>query len=417
MIDDLNERRMLRAVLYDVYSNIAEYNLDMYSRLESRIYEEISDPMEKYYIYTCVEVIENIDPIDDFLHPVIPSDLENAIYDMEDINRRLKSNEPFIITSVFMKCSTSVIKKLLEYKRTYKGYITTNKKTYEIDVRLTPCKKYLKEIENLYRVFQNNGIVWNTINCPYAYKFVDIVLDTALDMGENEKIKEISIDLAEYEKFKMPNAILLWNITKFKARDAEFPTPKPVIDRIIYEHRISLENDGLQNGYLVALNNADYIYSRRNSEDLTVVSTDNNQAAWNLLKVKSITNRTKKAYACEILTNKRDLGFIGKFSSVKSMVIRTRGEIARILQSYDEMSKQLQFHEVDILESYSKPQETFDFNTFIDDNIRIDPYKKIMLITFNATNFDDYLLYDKMSFLVSEMQILFPEYKCIGELA
>ena len=416
MISDLNERRMLRSVLQDVYENVIEYNMDMYDRLEDRIYNEITDPKENYYVYTSINTVNNVDPIDDFLHPMIPSDLESTVYDMKEINERLQSGEPVVITSVFMKCSAAMIKKLLERERAYKGYVKTDKEVYEVDVRVKPCDKYVKEIENLYRAFQNNSIEWGTINCPYAYKFVDIVLDTPLSLEQDEKIKEISVDLAEYEKFKVPNAIPLWNITQFKARDAEFPTPMPVIDRIVYEHKIALEDHGVQNGYLAALDNKDYIYSRRKPEELIIVSTDNNQASWEILKVESISNAGKKGYAFELLSNRRDMGFAGKFSSVKSLVIRTRGEIARLLQSYDEMSKQLLFTEVEILEEYNKPFDTFDFNTFIDDNIRTDPHKKIMLITFSAQSPDDYLLQDKMSFLVSEIQILFPEYKCIGEL-
>ena len=415
-ISDLNERRMLRSVLHDVYENVAAYNMDMYDRLEGRIYSEIADPMEKYYIYTCIETVENIDPIDDFLHPIIPSDLEDTVYDMKEINEKLQSGEPIVIASIFMQCSAVMLKQLLERKRAYKGYIKTDNDVHEVGVSLKPCDKYIKAIENLYRIFQNNGRQWNTINCPYAYKFVDVVLDSPIAFGEDERIKEISIDLAEYERFKVPNAIPLWNIIEIRARDAEFPIPMPVIDRIIYEHKIALEGHGAQNGYLVALDNKDYIYSRRNAEELIIVSTVNNQASWNLLKVESIANIGQKNYNFELLTNKRDLGFAGKFSSVKSLIIRTRGEIARLLQSYDEVSKQLRFHEVEILENYAKPQVTFDFNTFIDDNIRIDPYKKIMLITFSTERAYDYLIQDKMSFLISEIQVLFPEYKCIGEL-
>ena len=416
-ISDLDERRMLRNVMLDVYENVVNYNMDMYERLEHRIYSEITDPKESYYVYTSIDTIDNIDPIDDFLHPMIPSDLEDTVYDMKGMNEKLQSGEPVVIASVLMKCNASMIKSMLERERVYKGYVKTDKEVYEVDVQIKQCDKYIKEIEKLYRVFQNNSIEWGTINCPYAYKFVDIVLSTPLPLEQNEQIKEISVDLAEYEQFKVPNAILLWNIVRFKARDAEFPTPMPVVDRIVYEHTIALEAYGIQNGYLVALDNRDYIYRRRKPDELTIVSTDNEQASWEILKVESISNAGQRTYPFELMSNRRDLGFSGKFSSAKSLVIRTRGEIARLLQSYDEVSKQVQFREVEILEEYNKPYDTFDFNTFIDDNIRIDRYKKIMLITFSATDVDDYLLSDKMSFLISEIQILFPEYKCIGELA
>ena len=115
------------------------------------------------------------------------------------------------------------------------------------------------------------------------------------------------------------------------------------------------------------------------------------------------------------MSNSKDLGFIGRFASVKNMVIRTRAEIARIIEAY-KLNDELFFSEVTVLENYKKQIETINFNSFIDDNIRNDNYKNIMLLTFKTKRPDDFLIYDKMSFLVSEIQFLFPEYKCIGEL-
>jgi len=419
MISDLDGRRMLRSVLFDVYENVVDYNMKMYELLEKRIYSETSDFVEKFYIYTCIEMVDKIDPIDDFLHPMVPDDLVEAIYDMAEINERLRSGEPVVIASVYMKCPATVLKKLLDQKKAYKGSIKTDRHIHEVNVQLKPCRKYVDVIEKLYRAFQNNGIEWKTINCPYAYKFVDVILDTPLSMEKSESIKEISVELAEYEKFRVPNVIPLWNVAQIEGVEKEFPALMPMIDRIVYEHTISLDDHGVQNGYLVDFNmeeKKDFIYSRRKEKELVIVSTSSEQATWGLIKIENIENADQGRYMGEMLTNKRDLGFTGRYSSVKSMVIRTRGEIARLLQSYEDISNQLIFREVEIYESYHEPPETFDLNSFIDDNIRVDSYKKIMLMLFGANNRDDYLLEEKMSFLVSEIQILFPEYKCIGEL-
>ena len=68
------------------------------------------------------------------------------------------------------------------------------------------------------------------------------------------------------------------------------------------------------------------------------------------------------------------------------------------------------------LEQYQKIQQTTDYNHFIDENIRIDKFKKVMLIKFQTKDRENYLVLDKMSFLVSEIQVLFPEYHCVGEI-
>lgn len=116
-----------------------------------------------------------------------------------------------------------------------------------------------------------------------------------------------------------------------------------------------------------------------------------------------------------MLSNKKNLGFIGRFASQKSIIIRTRGEIARLISSYD-LRKDLSFYNAELINKYDKQIQTIDFNAFINDDIRDDNSKKILVLQFKADNKDDFLIFDKMSFLVSEIQLLLPEYKCIGEL-
>lgn len=412
-ISDLKERRLLKEILFDVYENVVEYNLMMYEQLEKRIYDEIDDPLDKFYIYTSLELGSSVDPISDFLHPIVDSDIEEMTYDIEEINKKLQHNEEMVLTSIFMKCNYLMIKEILEQEKTYKGFVRTDKDIHEIQVTLKQSEKYIHEIEKLYHIFQYNGILWNTVNCPYAYKFVDIVLSSSLKFKAGEKITEITIDLAEYEQYKVVNAIPLWNVKTIMVQDKSFPMPAK--DRINYDHVVSLSDLGTQNGYMVGLNNRDFMYCKQQEQDLVILSSSDSQQQWELIQIESPFNSRQKDFTYELMSNKRDLGFLGRYASVKSMVIRTKGEIARLLQSY-ELSKELAFQTVEIKEHYEKEKETTDYNSFVDDNIRIDAYKKIMLLKFKAEDREDFLVLDKMSFLVSEMQILFPEYKCIGTL-
>ena len=440
-ISDLDDRRMLRGVLNSVFSGIIDYNADMYVRLEKRIFDEIVDPLEEFFVYTSIEDIDKIDPIDNFLHPMVKEDLERE-YDLEQINESLQNGEPVVLATIYMKCSFTTLARLFKTERTYSGYIKTDKEVYEISVHVKQSMRYIDKIKELYKIFQKNGKSWSTINCPYAYKFVDIVVNAPLALKQGEAIKEITVDLAEYEQYKVPNVIPLWNIKQVKAKDAEFPEesirysienylesvkatsapePMPVVDAIIYDHKIALENYGIENGFMIALDSADYIYSRRTKDQLIIESNDSKKSNWDLLQIENAANIGKRTFSYEVLTNARDYGFSGKLSAVKSLVIRTRAEISRVLSYYRDLSSQLKFDDEDegsvkILDEYNKTIETFDFNGFIDDNIRKDSHKKIMLLTFVAANRNDYLLKDKMSFLVSEIQFLFPEYKCIGEL-
>ena len=412
-ISDLSERRLLKNIMYDVFENVADYNMDMYAKLEQRIYDELEDPLEKFYIYTGLDSAANIDPISDFLHPMLPSDLEDRKFDMEEIHERLTAGRELVLTSVFLKCGSPVIKEMFSRKKAYKGYVKTDRDIYEIQVALRPCRKYINEIDRLYRSFQKNGIAWNTVNCPYAYKFADVVLSSSLALKPGEKITEITVDLAEYEKYKVIDAVPLWNVKHIAVQDKSFPMP--AVDRINYDHVIALGDLGIQNGYIAGSDNMDFIYFKRSEQALTIISPVNEQSYWELIQIENPENDRRKNYTYEVMNNRRKLGFIGRYANQKSIVLRTRGEVVRQLQTYD-LSRELHFRDMEIIERYTREEETTDFNSFIDDNLRVDSYKKILVLKFRPEDRENFLIYDKLSFLVSEIQIMFPEYKCIGEL-
>lgn len=414
-ISDLNERKMYRKIMTEVYEELIDYNMNMYEKLEERIYNEIDDPLDKFYIYSTVIDISDIDPISDFFHPIVQEDLNILNFDMKEIAQKLQSGNEIVISTIFLKCDYLLFQEIINSHKSYKGFIKTNKDIYEINIKLKQSMKYLKEIQNLYRVFQLNLTEWNTINCPYAYRFADVVLNSSVNLKQDEKIKEIIIDLAEYEKYKKINKIPVWNIKRIKVQDESYPMPAQ--DRINREHKISLLETGIQNGYMLAMENEEFEYTKRYKDELIIISKETKQFYWNLLQIENVSNISKNnlKYNFEVLSNRRELGFLGKLASLKALVIRTRGEIARLMTSY-ELRKDLSFYDVELVNKYNKVIQTIDYNNFIDDNIRDNNSKQILVVKFRANNKEDFLIFDKMSFLVSEIQMLFPEYKCIGEL-
>lgn len=414
-INDLNERKIYRKIMTEVYEELIDYNMNMYEKLEERIYNEIDDPLDKFYIYSTVIDISDIDPISDFFHPIVQEDLNILNFDMKEIAQKLQSGNEIVISTIFLKCDYLLFQEIINSHKSYKGFIKTNKDIYEINIKLKQSMKYLKEIQNLYRVFQLNLTEWNTINCPYAYRFADVVLNSSVNLKQDEKIKEIIIDLAEYEKYKKINKIPMWNIKRIKVQDESYPMPAQ--DRINREHKISLLETGIQNGYMLAMENEEFEYTKRYKDELIIISKETKQFYWNLLQIENVSNISKNnlKYNFEVLSNRRELGFVGKLASLKALVIRTRGEIARLMTSY-ELRKDLSFYDVELVNKYNKVIQTINYNNFIDDNIRDNNSKQILVVKFRANNKEDFLIFDKMSFLVSEIQMLFPEYKCIGEL-
>ena len=409
-LSNLNDRKLLRDVLLDVYDNLIQYNLDMYAQLESRIYRELENYGENLTVYSSISYLENVDPISDFLHPMVPDDVD-IMLDMASLGNELNNHPEPIIASVFMKCSNREIARMLNKNQILMAQIKTSEGTHNVNAKAKPCTKYTAQIEKLYRAFQRNNLPWATINCPFAYKFIDIVLTAPFALAEGAVINEITVDLGEYDHYKQVNIIPMWNIKTIEVMENSFPMP--AIDRINYEHSIPLDNK--QNGYLVAMESPDFMYTIRRENEFVIVTTNDDQQPWQLLQLEHISNMKRPGIPFEMLTNNRDRGFVGRFHAVKSIVIRTEGEVARLLCSY-EQSKTAVFQGMDILEKYEKPIETMDYNCFMDDNIRVDANKMVMLLKFKVHGGEKFLVYDKIAFLVSEVQLIFPEYHCIGEI-
>ena len=121
-------------------------------------------------------------------------------------------------------------------------------------------------------------------------------------------------------------------------------------------------------------------------------------------------------YEYNLMTNKVKVNFSNKMSLEKRYTIKTKSELARVINSF-EASKYLKFKEV-ILQDYtdSFDYEAYDVNDFIIDEIRDDNVKKRLILQFEPVDKENYLNKDILSFLVSEVSFLYPEYKCEGRL-
>lgn len=402
-ITDLNERKIMKKVLTDVHEEVINYNMDKYKQLEENIYTEIEDNLDKFYVYICIINRSLINSKSDFFHPI-----SSLIY-----KENIENKEPKF--TIFLKCNYLVIKGLLNLKKVYKVIIETNINNYIVDAILEQNNKYINEIQNLYEIFKLNSIEWNTINCSYLYKFIDIKLSEYPNFQQNEEILEFNINLEEYDKYKSINIIPVWNIKKLCLSDNSFPTPTN--DNKNYIHDIELTKSGSQNGYMISRDNIKFEEVKRIDNSLIITSHLSKQNDWNLIKFENISNIDTENINLEyeILSNKRNLGFLGRFASLKSLIIKTRGELARIAKSYD-LDKSLSFFDVEIVNKYNKTEQTVNYNFFIKDEIRENNSKQIMIIKFQAKDRNDFLIFDKMSFLVSVFQSMFLEYKCIGEL-
>ena len=174
-ISNLDERRMFRKVLEDVYTHIVDYNVDMYDKLEKRIYNEIDDPLEKFYIYTTILDRKDVDPISEFFHPILEQEMEE-LFDLSEIAEKLNAGENIVLTSIFLKCDALTFQEILKSNKEYKALIQTDKNKYEVNVVLKQNTRYIEEIEKIAKSLEENyGTDLEEIIATQRYDFIEKV--------------------------------------------------------------------------------------------------------------------------------------------------------------------------------------------------------------------------------------------------
>jgi len=135
-MEDLEQRKMLKDIISCVFLNLADYQEAFNKNLEERIFSEIEDLEKRYDIYVTVNNRENIDPVDEFLYPVIPSDVEEKEIDAEEIAQKLLKKEEVLLYTVFMNCDYLKIKEIISNKKKFTGEIITDRRKYDIKIKL-----------------------------------------------------------------------------------------------------------------------------------------------------------------------------------------------------------------------------------------------------------------------------------------
>lgn len=410
-IENLEQRQLLKDVIQGVLFNLVDYQEKMNEQLEQRVFNEIEDWESNYDIYATVCPLNQIDPIHEYLFPIFPSDLETSGFNTKEIVEAIENQQSVRLCTIFLQCDSLEIQQLLKRERIFTGQLVTNDGTLQIKVKLEQNKKYIQEIEKLYTIFQINGLPWKTVNNPYIYKFVDCVLIDFPTVKEEIEIVDINIDLEEYDDKKRFDMIPLWNIERMELKNTGFPYP--AIDKVNFEHLISIEQYGNHHAYLVASDEETIRYVKRTKNELTIVSPMDKSGTWNVYKIANIENDSKELLDYPLVSNRRTNQFLHRYVNKYSIELKTKGEIFRLIQSF-EASKLLELVDIKILDDFKGGTTNTYLNFFLKDSISYLSAKKVLLLEFTLNEPKSFITNDILNFLVSEVQRHFLEYRCEG---
>lgn len=411
-IGGLQERVVFKDIVEQIFLSLYETNQEMYSTLEHRIMDDLAFDINRYRI--CIGVVEKelVDTSHHLLAPMNERDLFEKRPDGKLINRQIKEEGSCPVKTLFMKCDYIQIERLLQKER-FGGRLRTNKNSYPADFALKRNETYLGEIAHLYEVFVGNGIGWQTVNAPYLYKFVDVCLVNEIPaLSEGEVIEDIEPDLEEFGDLAHENFIPLWNIRKLTLDSVGFPVPCE--DHKSFEHVISIREYGNEHVYL--LDEDKQIISVRQTENrLLVMGNEPEAKKWKVYMIRSGRNRKFERFTYPVMTNQRKDEFVERFFKRQGMNVKTVSELKRFIGGYG-LEEYVEFSGYELTDHKKKIPETYSMNGFILDEIRDNDYRKCLLLKFKGKGKIAFLLRDIMSFLVSEVQMLYPEYLCEGEL-
>ncbi|RFZ79593.1 normocyte-binding protein [Lacrimispora amygdalina] len=318
------------------------------------------------------------------------------------------------MSTVFLEADYLQCKQLEESKRIFHGTLSTEQGEIPATFQLSTAKRYVDNISQLYRLFCANHIPWVTVNCSYLLKFFDVYLvGIAQDSPLPENmVTKINIAYKEYEKYICLDQIPVWNIEKMLVESDDFPVPAG--DKVNFEYRFDLSKVGMEHGYLVDYDSSSIVTTRQEGDFLVAVSSQEKEVQWNVTRIIQRKDTITDHYHYELLSNKQTDSFAGRMALHYGTVIRTKLELMRILNSF-EAGACLEFNSLHIAKT-PVLGETYDMNPFIMDEIREDGDQKTMILRFKSLGQKDFLIRDTMSFLVSQVQYIYPEYRCVGVL-
>lgn len=394
-INDLDERKFAKELLVEGLLPVFELIEQRYLELEERIRKETEISDEKYAVFMTVIKQEDYDPINDTLFPVCPDLPEQPRPSAE--NAEIK---PYVIyfSGNFQR------RKEFEQTGYVCGYDAQGKK-HRLAVRRAKC--FLDAIEELHQVFVYNRIPWTTVNTGYLDRFYEVY------SRDGEDISGWEIDFEEWKEELGAGMMLLWNIEVFTFQCRNFMMP--CMDEKYYEHELDLKNYDPESGYMVG-RNEDILKIRYEEKKIIMTSYKETFRNWTAYRFVRHPDRRSRGYGNELLGNARRKSFFQSYLERQEHGIGSRTELFWMIESFAD-NTHVELWDCRVEETAPPAYLEGDMNPFLGETIFPMDKRKLLVLYFKRKETKADFCEDMVRFFVSQMQMSFCEYKCIGVLA
>ena len=402
-IKEEDEYVFAKSVLYDGLYRMSEVFEERYKSLYKKVYDELERKEESYEIaILLLSKNENT-----FLRMFFPiSDLD-VIEDKEaDIKEGCMEDKNSIKT-VYLNAADSACKAFLQ--ENIRVSFTNNKEKHTLLVQPKKALRYREEVGKLYETFSYNGIRWNTVNTAYLDRFFDIDLS-----GLPQNARDVEVDYGKYADIIEEELYPVWNIEKNVFKSSTFLSPSK--DGLYYEREMIRQKDKeiilrliQKTGGMVGI--------RQEEEKIIVKSYEESYSdleGYNIFDIRY----TKEELPIGLISNKRKEGMIGRLLNKAREKIHTEAEIERIIEELDigeyvslKSCERLATNKAFLEEMKILP----DMNNFTNENFQLTDESPKLILRF-LRNSDSNLCEAMVRYAISQLQISFDEYICIGVL-
>ena len=402
-IKEEDEYVFAKSVLYDGLYRMSEVFEERYKSLYKKVYDELESKEESYEIaILLLSKNENT-----FLRMFFPiSDLD-VIEDKEANIREecMEGKNP--IKTVYLNATDSACKAFLQ--ENIRVSFTNNKEKHTLLVQPKKALRYRKEVGKLYETFSYNGLRWNTVNTAYLDRFFDIDLS-----GLPQNARDVEVDYGKYADMIEEELYPVWNIEKNVFKSSTFLSPSK--DGLYYEREMIRQKDKeiilrliQKTGGMVGI--------RQEEEKIIVKSYEESYSdleGYNIFDIRY----TKEELPIGLISNKRKEGMIGRLLNKAKEKIHTEAEIERIIEELDieeyvslKSCERLATNKAFLEEMKILP----DMNNFTNENFQLTDESPKLILRF-LRNSDSNLCEAMVRYAISQLQISFDEYICIGVL-
>ncbi|MBO5055728.1 MAG: hypothetical protein J6C64_05150 [Lachnospiraceae bacterium] len=392
-IDDLDERKYAREILLDGLGRIFRQTEEKYEALEQRILRELDVPGKRFGTYMTIIEKKDFDPINSFWFPVCKEDIKGS---------RQQEYDSFYFMAEEEKRIDFFRQEMIE------GIEEESGKSIRFQIRKV-CR-YEEAVKKLYALFANNHIPWQTVHMGHLERFFEAVPVEELSSGSR-----IHFQWGKWEEYVKTGMMPLWNIQKEAVNSREFRVP--CIDEVFYEHIFYLPDDRAEeDGYLVEAK--EDILSIRYERNRVLLKTKQDILQdVSVYRLHQETPVNSFGYGYAVLSNKRKDNLAGRYLYQAGNFLQTPMELRRKIE---EMSGSYRIDNIDfeISEKAKSGYLTGDMNGFAGVQVFSSDKRSMLVFKFRKEEQQraDYLYESQIRYILSQLQMEFMEYQCVGVL-